>query len=135
MAVSAAAARTDGTAPHTDRLAGVVVLVMHPAVSSLVIVILGLIILLRAVGAVSGAKVFKLRKQEQVIGGTGDIAGGVGSAAGIVAVLGGRLHNCPEIRRQGCQQGVGRGAGGTGAVAAQHGLSHVAVIPPASVRV
>ena len=131
----AVVARTDGTAPRIGRRAGGVVPIMYLAVSGPVIVILGLVILLRAVGVGSGPVVFKLRKKRQQIRGAGDIAGGVTSAAGVVAVLGGRLHNRPEIRRQGCQQGVGRGAGGAGAVAAQHGLSHVAVIPPAAVRV
>ena len=126
---------TDGPAPRIGRRAGGVVLVMDLAVARLVIVILGLVVLFRAVGIGPGAVVFVLRKQKQVIGGTGDIAGGVGSASGVVAVLGHRFHNRPEIRRQGCQQGVGRWAGGAGAVAAQHGLSHVAVIPPAAVRV
>ena len=130
-----AVAGIDGTAPRIGRRAGGVVPIMHLAVSGPVLVILGLVILLRAVGVGPGPVVFKLRKQRQQIRGAGDIAGGVTSAAGVVAVLGGRLHNRPEIRRQGCQQGVGRGACGAGAVAAQHGLSHVAVIPPAAVRV
>lgn len=71
----------DGPAPLIDRRARGVVLVMDLAVARLVIVILGLVIPLRAVGVVPGAVVFKLRKQEQVIGGAGDITGGVGSAA------------------------------------------------------
>ena len=57
-----AVARIDGTAPHIGRRAGGVVLIMHLAVSGLVIVILGLVILLRAVGVGSGPVVFKLRR-------------------------------------------------------------------------
>ena len=73
-------ARKDGTAPRIGRRAGGVVPIMYLAVSGPVIVILGLVILLRAVGVGPGPVVFKLRKQRQQIRGAGDIAGGVTSA-------------------------------------------------------
>ena len=124
----------DGSAQRTGSRAGGVVLIMHLAVSSLIVIVLCLVILLSAVGVSSDPVVFKLRKQEQVIGGTGDIAGGVGFAAGVVAVLGHRFHHSPQVRRQRSQQTVGRRACGCAAVA-QQGLSHTGVVPPASVCV
>ena len=124
----------DGPAKSSGRRARGVVLVMDLAVACLVIVILGLVILLRAVGVGSGAVVFVFRQQKQVIGGTGDIAGGVGSAAGVVAVLGHRFHHSPQVRRQRSQQTVGGRAGG-GAAVAQQGLSHTGAVPPAAVCV
>ena len=51
----------DGPAPRIGRRARGVVLVMDLAVARLVIVILGLVILLRAVGVGPDAVVFKLR--------------------------------------------------------------------------
>ena len=91
-----------------------------------------MVILLRAVCVAPASVVFKLRQQEKPVGGGRHIAGRVGSAAGVVAVLGHRLHNGSEIRRQGRQQGVCRRAGGRPGVA-QDILPHVGTVPASGI--
>ena len=98
-------------------------LVFDLAVAVFVVVVLLLIVPLRAVGVVAGAVYLELRQQEDLLGGGGDVAGVVASAAGVVAVLGAVFDGVPPRRREGVEEG---GA---------DGLHHVAVFPPAGVGV
>ena len=109
-------------------------LILYPAVSSLVIIVLKLVCLFCTVGIAPCPVVFKFRQKEQVIRRAGNIACSIGPAACVVAVLCHGFHNGPEVGRQRGKQGIGRGAC-RGPAVAQQGLSHQAIAPTAAVCV